>query len=157
MFRTSQSAVSQADRDTSKGFLASFFQGLFLLLYFSILPVLTLIVVNWAVYFFTQNNFYTDSWMAPTLLLLSTFLSGVLIRQKMEDESGGLGLFTLALFALLLFGWLFYQDIHTIGGLYSRFMPRFLTTDVDSYIYALPAVGIFGMIAYKQFTLKYYG
>ncbi len=157
MFRTSQSAVNQTDRDTSKGFLASFFQGLFLLIYFSILPMLTLIVVNWAVYFFTQNNLYTDSWMAPTLLLLSTFISGVLIRQKMEDESGGLGLFTLGLISLLLFGWLSYQDIHTIGGLYSRFMPRFLTTDVDSYIYALPAVGIFGMIAYKQFTLKYYG
>ncbi|WP_303674610.1 hypothetical protein [Vampirovibrio chlorellavorus] len=156
MLRTPHSASNPAEKEAAKGFLPSFLRHFFLLFYFFLLPVLTVIIVNWAVYFFTQSNFYTESWMAPTLLLLSTFIAGVLIRQKMEDESGGLGLFTLALLALLLFGWFSYQDIHTIGGLYSRFMPRFLTTDVDSFIYALPAVGIFGMIAYKQFTLKYY-
>ncbi len=156
MLRTPHSASNRTEKDSAQGFLTSFLRSVFLLFYFFLLPVLTVIIVNWAVYFFTQNTFYTESWMPPTLLLFSTFISGVLIRQKMEDESGGLGLFILALLALLLFGWLSYQDIHTIGGLYSRFMPRFLTTDVDSYIFALPAVGIFGMIAYKQFTLKYY-
>jgi hypothetical protein len=155
--RTSQSAINPTEKDPAKGFWASFVKGAFLLIYFFLLPVLTVIMVNWAVFFFTQSTFYTENWMAPTLLLFSTFLSGVLIRQKMEDENGGLGLFALGLLALLLFGWLSYQDIHTIGGLYSRFMPRFMTTEVDSFIYALPAVGIFGMIAYKQFTLKYYG
>lgn len=156
MLRPSQSALRPKEREQAKSVWACLCQGLFLLVYFSLLPILTLLGVSWVVYLCTQGNFYTESWMAPGLLLLSTFISGVLIRQKMEDENGGLGLFTLALFALLLFGWISFQDAHTVGGLYSRFMPRFLTSDVDVYIYALPAVGVLGMIAYKQFTLKYY-
>lgn len=156
MFRSSYSAVNRPEQEPSKGFWANIARSGFLLFYFTLLPILATVIVNWAVYFFTQNNFFPEAWMAPTLIIISTFLAGALIRQKMEDEMGGMGLFTLAILSLILFAWLTYQDVHTIGGIYSRFMPRFLTEDLSDFIYALPAVGILGMLVYKHFTIKHY-
>lgn len=78
------------------------------------------------------------------------------MRQKIEDETGGMRLFVVGIIALILFALLTYQDIHAIGGVYSRFMPKFLSVTIGPYIYMLPAVGILGMLAYKHFTLKHY-
>lgn len=156
MFRPSYSAVNRHDQEPPKGFWVNLIRGGFLLFYFSLVPILSIIIVNWLVFFFTQNNFYMEPWMSPGLAILSTLVAGALIRQRMEDELGGLGLFTLAIIALMLFSWLTWQDINTIGGVYSRFMPKFLPFELLDYIMALPAVGIVGMLAYKYLTLKHY-
>jgi hypothetical protein len=124
--------------------------------YFTLLPILTTVLLNWAVYFFTQDNLFQEAWMSPTLMGISVFMAGALIRQKMEDDMGGMGAFTLAILALILFASLTYQDIQTIGDIYSRFMPQFLNENLIDFIYALPAIGIMGMLAYKYFTIKHY-
>lgn len=156
MFRPSYSAVNRHDQEPPKGFWANLARGAFLLFYFTLVPILTLIVVNWLVFFFTQNNFYQESWMSPALAILSCIIAGSLIRQRIEDELGGMGLFTLGIIGLILFGWITYQDVHTMGGLYSRFMPRFLSIELTDYIFAFPAIGVMGMLAYKYFTVKHY-
>lgn len=92
----------------------------------------------------------------PFLIILSTFLAGAFMRQKMEDETGGLGVFVLGILALLVFAFLTFQDIKTTGGVYSRFMPKLLRYSLLDYIYLLPAVGVLGMLFYKYFTLKHY-
>lgn len=92
----------------------------------------------------------------PSLLILSTFLSGALIRQKMEDETGGMALFIIAIFALIIFSVLTFEDIHKLGGLYSQFMPKYLPQTLDAYVFMLPGVGIAGMLFYKYFTIKHY-
>lgn len=156
MFRPSYSAVNRHDQEPPKGFWANFARTAFLLFYFTVLPILVLTVVNWLVFFFTQNNFYQESWMSPVLAILSCIISGALIRQHSEDEMGGMGIFTLAIIALILFSWLTYQDIHTIGGLYSRFMPKFLPITLNDYVFAFPAIGVVGMLVYKYLTVKHY-
>ncbi|WP_373533148.1 hypothetical protein [Vampirovibrio sp.] len=156
MFRPSYSAVNRQNHKSSDGFWVSLSRHAFLLFYFTLLPVLTSVLLSWAVYLFTRNSLFHEVWMAPALMGLSVFVAGVLIRQKMEDDLAGMGAFIVAILALILFAALTYQDIQAIGGVYSRFMPRYLNEDLASYIYALPAVGIVGMLAYKQFTLKHY-
>lgn len=155
MYRESRTAPYER-KDVKPGFLVSLFNSTFLLAYFSFLPLFLMVVVHWAVYSFTYNNFYRDSWMMPALLLLSTFLAGALMRQKMEDESGGMGLFFLGIVALCLFAWLTKYDILSTGGVYSRYMPKLLSYSLLDFIYMLPAVGVGGMLCYKHFTLKNY-
>ena len=92
----------------------------------------------------------------PVLILLSTFLAGAFMRQKMEDESGGMGLFLLGMLSLVAFAFLTQYDITTHGQVYSRFMPRILRTSTLDYLYFLPGVGLLGMLFYKYFTLKHY-
>jgi len=156
LFRPSSSAVNRNHEKSPKAVWVTLVHGVFLLFYFTLLPILATVLLNWAVYFFTQNNLFNEAWMSPSLMGISIFMAGALIRQKMEDDLGGMGAFILAILALILFSALTYYDILTIGGVYSRFMPRFLNEELTDFIYALPAVGIMGMLAYKQFTLKHY-
>jgi hypothetical protein len=128
--------------------------NIFYLVCFTGLPMLLTIILNWSVYTFTAHNFYQSLWMAPILLLISTFWAGALSRQMMEDKPGGMRLFVLAILAFSLFAWLTYYDIQNGGGLYSQFLPRFLTARSLSSVYMLPGIGILGMLFYKYFTLK---
>jgi uncharacterized membrane protein (DUF485 family) len=156
VYRESPAAVHNRDLDERRNLFAVLCGSCFLLLYFTLLPVLLHWGINWLVYFLTVNNFYQEPWMMPTLMLLSTFLAGALMRQKMEDESGGMGLFFLGVLALAIFAWMTHQDIATTGGVYSRLLPKLLRASIDDYVYMLPAVGMIGMLCYKQFTLKHY-
>ena len=92
----------------------------------------------------------------PVLLLMSTFLAGALMRQKMEDTAGGMGLFVLGVMALIAYSILTYQDIVSFGGIYSCYMPKLLRFNLLDYLWFLPGVGLLGMMCYKQFTLKLY-
>jgi hypothetical protein len=156
LFRPSSSAVNRQDPEPPKGVFPNLLRCGFLFFYFTLLPILATVVLNWIVFFLTRTTFYSEPWMMPALLLASTGAGGVLIRQKMEDEMAGMGIFTLAILALMLFGWLTYQDIETVGGIYSRFMPKVLSDALQGYAYTLPAVGIAGMLLYKHFTVKHY-
>jgi hypothetical protein len=156
LFRPSSSTVNRHNEKSPKGFGGTLVHSGFLMFYFTLLPILTTVLLNWAVYFFTPNHLFQEAWMAPTLMGISIFMAGAFIRQKMEDDFEGMGAFILAILALIVFSALTYYDIQTIGGVYSRFMPRFLNENLIDFIYALPAVGIMGMLAYKQFTFKHY-
>ncbi|MCE3235766.1 MAG: hypothetical protein K0Q50_1946 [Vampirovibrio sp.] len=155
MYRESPTAVSR-NKESTPSVLDRLACWVFLLAYFTFLPILITILLNWAVYSFAVNNLYQESWMMPSLLLFSTFLAGALMRQKMEDETGGLSLFVIGILALMVFSVLTYEDIHRLGGIYSQFMPRFLVPTMEDYVYMLPGVGIAGMLFYKYFTLKHY-
>lgn len=156
MFRPSSSAVNRQDPEPPKGFFTNLLRCAFLFFYFTLLPILVTVIINWVVFFLTRTTFYYEAWMMPALLLVGTAAGGVLIRQKMEDEMAGMGIFTLAILSLMLFGWLTYQDIDLVGGVYSRFMPKVLSEALLGYAYTLPAVGIAGMLLYKHFTVKHY-
>lgn len=130
--------------------------GVFLAGYFTFLPIILTVIINWAVASFTMNNFYQEHWMMPALIVLSTFLAGAFMRQKMEDEAGGMGLFLLGMLALIAFTFLTHYDITSHGQVYSRFMPKILRTSTLDYLYFLPGVGLLGMLFYKYFTLKHY-
>lgn len=156
MYRESHSAVHDKGLNERHGPLTGMLNCLFLLLYFTLLPILLNVGISWAAYSFTSNNFYQEPWMMPVLLLLSTFLAGALMRQKMEDDQGGMGLFFLGMIALAAFAWMTHHDIETTGAVYSRFLPKLLRASVDDYVYLLPAVGMIGMLCYRQFTLKHY-
>jgi len=138
------------------GLLGKLVLGLFLLGYCTLLPILTTIGVNWIVYFFTADTFFHDSWMMPLLLGFSAFLSGVLIRQRIEDGTGGLARFTLGLLGLVIYAYLTYLDIHQLGGIYSQYMPMFLRPTMVVLIYALPGLGFLGMLFFQHFSLKNY-
>ncbi len=125
-----------------------------LLGYFTLLPIFINIGVQWAVYFVTAHTWFPAGWMMPTLLLISTFLGGVFIRQKLEEGAGGLGLFVLGILGLCLFAYLTDLDIHRLGGVYSRFLPVHLRLGLVPFVYLLPGVGLFGMLFYKFFSLK---
>ncbi len=155
MYRESPTAIHRKT-EQEPGLLDKLAGAVFHMVYFTLLPIIITVLVNWAVYSFTAHNFYQALWMAPTLLLLSTFLAGALIRQKIEDAMGGMGLFVLGIIALGVFAYLTSLDIQKTGGVYSQLMPRFLLPGLESYVYMLPGVGILGMLFYKYFTLKHY-
>jgi hypothetical protein len=155
LYRESSAAV-RPRKQIAASPLAKLAGTLLLLLYFILLPILIFFAVNWCVYAFTANNFYRDAWMMPVLLLFSTFLSGAFIRQKMEDEHGRMGLFFLGILALAVFAWLTQLDIDRLGSVYSHFFPKRLPTRLEDYTLMLPAVGMLGMLCYKQLTLKHY-
>jgi len=137
------------------GFWASLIIGLFLLGYSTLLPIAATIIINWAVYYFTAETFYHDAWMMPVLLAFSAFISGVFIRQKVEDNGrGGLLRFSVGLVGLLVYAYITYLDIHQLGGVYSQYMPMFLRPPIVALIYALPGIGFLGMVFYKYFSLK---
>lgn len=155
MYRESPTAARKR-KEPPKSRFGVVITAIFLLGYFTFLPVLTMVVGHWAVYSFTMNNFYKAFWMMPVLTVVCTFLGGTLIRQKMEDEVGGMGLFLLAMVALTLFAGLTYWDIHCAGGIYSRFMPKLLRSSVLDVVWLLPGTGLLGMLFYKYFTVKHY-
>jgi hypothetical protein len=128
--------------------------GLLSLIYFSLLPALITIVLNWVVYYFAESTIYHEFWMMPLLLTLGTFIGGVFIRQQIESGSGGLTGFSLGILGLLIFAGLTYGDMHQPGGLYSRYMPQFLRPGLVVWVFALPGVGFLGMLFYKFFSLK---
>lgn len=155
MYRESPTAIRKR-KDPPKSRFGAMVTASFLLGYFTFLPILTMIVGHWAVYSFTMNNFYKALWMMPVLTVVCTFLGGTLIRQKMEDETGGMGLFLLAMVSLVIFAGLTYLDIRYTGGVYSRFMPKLLRPSVLQVVWLLPGTGLLGMLAYKYFTIKHY-
>lgn len=129
---------------------------LFMMGYFVLLCAFVFCLVNWIAFQTTASTFYDEHWMAPTVLLGSTFLAGAFMRQTSEDVRGGLGQFIVAIFALALFAYLTYLDLQTTGGVFSKFMPKALSSSLFDYIYAIPMVGMLGMIFFKYFTLKNY-
>jgi hypothetical protein len=140
--------------DGSSSLLSRLVVALYLLGYSTLLPILTTILINWAVYYFTANTFFKESWMIPTLLGLSAFAGGVLIRQKVEDGRGGLLKFIMGMLGLILYAYITYLDVHQPGGIYSQYMPMFLRPHLVAIIYALPAIGLGGMLFYQYFSLK---
>lgn len=153
MHRGSLHTVHSPD-DESSSPLSRMIVALYLLGYSTLLPIFTTIIINWAVYYFTADNFYKESWMIPILLGFSAFIGGVLIRQKIEDGRGGLLKFSMGLFGLILYAYITYLDIHQPGGVYSQYMPMFMRPHLVALIYAMPAIGLGGMLLYQYFSLK---
>lgn len=153
--RGSLHTVKTSDSE-DQNILVNLILSVFLLAYFIFLPLAATILVNWIVFFFTAQSFYHASWMMPLLLGFGSFVGGVLIRQKIEDGTGGLAKITLGLLGLMLFAYLTYLDIHQLGGIYSQYMPMFLRPPMVVLIYSIPGIGFGGMLFYKFFTLKTY-
>lgn len=156
MYRPSTAALRDQDGYEEPNLFEKLVTTLFLLGYFTLLPIVLMVLLNWAAYGIAATTFYQEFWMMPALLVLATFLGGALMRQRMEEEQGGMGLFFVGLIALALFAWLTLQDINDPGLMYSRFMPKMLRPSMADYVYAIPAIGMFGMLFYKYFTLKTY-
>lgn len=156
MFRPSTSAVNQCEQEPGRGFFGYLIRFAFLLGYFTLLPVLASLAVHWGAYLMTAHTFYEATWMPPILLLGGTFFGGVLIRQKIEDECGGMGLFALGIIALMLFSWMLYSDLQSLAGFYSRILPKPLEYRLLDFVFMLPGVGILGMLLYKYFAIKHY-
>jgi hypothetical protein len=154
LYRESAAAVNRNKEESS--ILGKLILGMFLLVYFTLMPIACTWGVNWVVYWVTADNLYSEAWMMPALLLFGTFLGGVFIRQKIEDDNGGMALFFLGMVALIIFSILTHMDIEKVGGIYSQFMPKLLRPSIASYIYMLPGVGLIGMMFYKFFTIKHY-
>lgn len=129
-------------------------QSVFLLAYFTILPVLMVMILHWGFHAVADASFYTASWMAPTLLISGTFLGGALIGRRVERETGGLRMFVLGVLALLLFAGLTQQDIRRGGEISSRLLPMAHDPSLHAYAFLLPAVGILGILAYRHFSVK---
>ncbi len=155
MYRPS-AALREKDASDEPNLFEKLVNSLFLLGYFTLLPVALVILLNWAAYALASTTFYQDFWMMPSLLVLATFLGGALIRQKMEEEEGGMGLFFLGLMGLMVFAWLTWLDINGSGDMYSRYMPKLLKPSMADYVFAIPGIGLVGMLFYKYFTLKTY-
>ena len=155
MYRQSNSAQrEQVPEELSP--LEKLVNTVFQLGYFVLAPAFAVILVNWAMYSISASTWYQEHWMAPILLVLGTFMGGVLIRMRLEEEDGEMGMFMLAIIALIVFAWLTRMDLFSGGDVYGRFLPKLLKYSLEPYIYAIPGIGIAGMLFYKQFTIKHY-
>lgn len=155
MYRESLTAVNHK-KDEGPNLLDRTVMGVFLMAYFTLMPIVCTWGISWVVYWLTANTFYGEPWMMPLLLISGAFFGGVFIRQKIEDEMGGMGLFFLGMLALIIFSILTHMDIEKVGGIYSQFMPKLLRPSMADYLYMLPGIGLVGMLFYKYFTLKHY-
>lgn len=155
MYRESASAVKRGRKATPDAVMQRLPGVLLTALYFAGLPLLIIMGVHWVVYAFTVDSVYRDAWMAPTLLLGSGFISGILIRHRIErGGSNGMGLFLMGILSLIGFSYMTYHDIHTLGGLYSHWLPRPLSYAIQDYVWFLPGVGVAGMLFHHFFMLR---
>jgi hypothetical protein len=128
-------------------------QSAFLLAYFTVLPMLAVMILHWGFHTIASASFYASPWTAPALLMLGTFLGGAMIRWRMEREASGLRLFVLAVLALILFAGLTLRDIRHGGEISARLLPMAHNPALHPYALMLPAVGILGMLAYRHFII----
>ncbi len=130
--------------------------GLVMLVWLVILPVLTLVVIDWIASRLMPPALYGATWSMPFLMGLSAFLGGAFVRQCCEDHSGGITALLMSMLALCLFGLLTYEDIIHFGVIYARILPHVLTHSELFMAPMLPALGLVGMINFKHFTMKHY-
>lgn len=154
MYRESSSANPSCPQ-SNPSFLEKMLSLLLLIGYFVLLPIGLTVLFTWISFWLTADTFFVEPWMMPTLILFASFLGGALIRQKIEEGSGGMGLFLLGIITLIVFAGLTWQDIMTPGSIYSQFLPKRLAHDLLNYVFMLPCVGMFGMLFYKQFSLNH--
>ncbi len=126
--------------------------------FFLLLPVVLLVATSWTVFGVTQDVIYDDSWMGPALLLFATFMAGAFSRQAMNisyiGSGDSMGVFLLGILAHIGFAVLTYMDLQTEAGVYSEYLPRPLTIAIYPFIFALPVVGMLGILFSRNFTLS---
>lgn len=125
-------------------------------IYAALMPVVILSSVSWGVFFLTRTTFFSEPWMVPLLVVMGTFLSGVILRMNMEDTQSTLRMFLLSVLGFMGFACLTWMDVDSGGAVFSEYLPKFLTLDVEALTYAIPGVGIAGMLCFKLFSLKHY-
>ncbi len=130
---------------------------LFMYAYYTALPLIALVVLHWIVSSFV-SFYYDEYWMDPLLLVLATFLGGAFMRQTAEDTDNGMGQLLIAILALVTFAYITKMDLDSIGAVYSaQFLPHILRSSVYNFVYAIPFIGMVGIIFFKHFSLKNYG
>lgn len=126
--------------------------------YFLLLPILLLIAISWSMFSITHDVMYDDSWMGPALLVLATFMAGVISRQTMNlnhiGSGDSMGVFLMAVMGHIGFATLTYLDLQSEAGVYSDFLPRPLTLAIYPFVFALPVVGMLGILFSRNFSLS---
>jgi hypothetical protein len=115
------------------------------------LPAFLLIILSWFSYGFTKRVCFDEFWMMPLLICLSTFVAGVIIRQGMRYTKHQLGLTVLAGLGLMVFAVLVWMDIQN-HQLISPYLPLPLRSEVLPYVYAIPLVGLLGLVFSNLFA-----
>lgn len=99
------------------------------------------------------GRFFEIEWVMPILMVIAVFMGGALIRKWISrHEYRHTGLFHLiaGILALCVFSLMTWWDIHqsTMNSFtfYSRLLPVFWDPGLTVWAYALPAVGLLGLI-----------
>ncbi len=124
---------------------------------FTLLPIGLLVALSWFSYSFAHDLIYERAWANIFLLLLSTFVAGVISRQLMNLKfigDQGMGLFIVFMLAQITFAYLMFQDLQMEEGLFSIYLPLPLNISVLPFIYSIPLVGMIGMVLSKTFSFE---
>ncbi len=130
---------------------------IFLLVGFTLLPILLLIGLSWFAYSFAHDVIYEKVWAGIFLLLLSTFLAGVISRQIMNIKpigGEGMALFIVFMLAHMAFAYLTFRDLQLENGLFSAYLPLPLNTSILPFIYSIPFIGMIGVVFSKIFSFE---
>lgn len=138
--------------------LAQFFKDFIsysmLTAFFAILPVITTIGVGWLVYHLLKMTLYTEDWVQPLILFGGAFFAGAFARTMMGGFLKTMGLMMLSLISFSAYAFITYLDIQNSGGIYSRFMPDIIPYSLQTFVPALPLVGMAGLLLFDFFTIK---
>lgn len=114
-----------------------------------------LIALYWACEKVFASTLFDEPWMQPSVLIVSAYFSGVCIRMGTEQLIRSMGVYFIVLLGFASFTGLCWLDIQQTGSLFStRFLPETLHLSSIPFIFAVPIVGLFGMLCYRWFTLR---
>jgi hypothetical protein len=122
--------------------------------YFTVMPFVVFLVMDWAAYLGLNDTFYDEPWMRPGILLLSVFLSGAFSRIMMKIHKNTMLLFVVGIMGLVSFAVLTWHDINSNEFMFSLFLPQHMPLSLLPLVYSLPAVGLVGMLFYGMFEMK---
>lgn len=121
--------------------------------FFLLLPLCLTVVAAWLINFINLELIAPTSWLKSFAMILGTFISGALIGKKMNNETGGLMTFFLAILAFSTFSFLTFTESRGIE-IISGYFPL-MQKSAPSFLYLLlPGVGLLGIVMFKFVTFN---
>jgi hypothetical protein len=123
-------------------------------IYFLLLPVILFLVLGWALNVIEEATLSFDDQLSKSgTLLLTAFLTGVMVGLKIAGEKGGMLTLVMGLVAILFFNYLTTQDVRGIE-LYTKYVPMLNTSTPAMLVYLIPGTWFLGVLLYRFFTVS---
>lgn len=138
--------------ENSNNVVMQFFQRLFDLAIFLIVPVMIALAISWFCDAMTLSNAFQQSLITSGVLLLSGFFTGVFIGLKIAGEKGGILTLVLGMGALIAMAYFVFQESKGME-LITSYFPFFHGSAPTYVAFSIPGAGLLGILFCKFFSI----
>lgn len=123
-------------------------------LFFFIINIVLYIFICWVLHQVEDVSFdMEDRWLKTGAILMSSFLTGVVVGLKISQQKGGLLALSLAILAMLGFSYTMNHEL-PVAEPFLRMIPL-LSASAPPYVpYLVPVAGFLGILLYRFFTVS---